>query len=254
MIVVEAVGFDVDGCLCESKRPIAREIAAAIAGLADRAAVAFVTGAGNEQVRRQVLDLVPWGLRGRSRARALAQSGAVEIAWSDESSGWEVACAERINPVEASAIAATMLRIVPAFLAFPRTTWGARIEHRGAQVTFSALGQDAPLDAKAAWKAEHDEARRAFARALAIALPAFDVRVGGTTSIDVTRRGFGKGAAFSRFLAGAGVEPGRAVFFGDELGPGGNDEPLRSIAGLRCVSVAGPEAVLSAINALERKC
>ncbi|MFZ8472080.1 HAD family hydrolase, partial [Staphylococcus aureus] len=30
-------------------------------------------------------------------------------------------------------------------------TWGERIEDRGSQITFSGLGQEAPLDAKKAW-------------------------------------------------------------------------------------------------------
>lgn len=70
-------------------------------------------------------------------------------------------------------------------------TWGPALEDRGSQVTYSALGQAAPVDAKLAWDPDNSkkEALRAYA---AERLPDLEVRSGGSTSIDITKRGIDK--------------------------------------------------------------
>lgn len=69
--------------------------------------------------------------------------------------------------------------------------WGERIEDRGSQITFSGLGQHAPLAAKAAWDPDFAKRKRLQA-ALGLALPGFAVRIGGSTSVDITRAGIDK--------------------------------------------------------------
>ena len=56
--------------------------------------------------------------------------------------------------------------------------WGNIIEDRGSQITFSALGQEAPLDAKRAW--DPDGTKKAALRdAVQPDVPELDVRGGG---------------------------------------------------------------------------
>src|SRR5690606_616005 len=65
-------------------------------------------------------------------------------------------------------------------------TWGDVLEDRGSQVTFSALGQRAPVDKKSQWDptgAKKNELRAA----VAARLPDLEVRSGGSTSVDITR-------------------------------------------------------------------
>jgi phosphomannomutase len=65
------------------------------------------------------------------------------------------------------------------------------IEDRGSQITFSALGQQAPLEEKDKW--DPDYAKRKKIKALLDTLiPEFSVRMGGATSIDVTKPGIDK--------------------------------------------------------------
>jgi phosphomannomutase len=67
-------------------------------------------------------------------------------------------------------------------------TCGEQIEDRGSQITFSALGQQAPLEAKK--KRDPDFTKREKIKALLDNLiPEFYVRLGGTTSVDVTKPG-----------------------------------------------------------------
>src|SRR3546814_12493686 len=70
----------------------------------------------------------------------------------------------------------------------PEETWGERIEDRGSQITFSALGQQAPLHAKEVW--DPDFAKRKVIQAdLIKRLPGVSINLGGATSVDVTQPG-----------------------------------------------------------------
>ncbi|CAD0031671.1 unnamed protein product [Aureobasidium pullulans] len=67
----------------------------------------------------------------------------------------------------------------------PEQTWGDRIEDRGSQITFSALGQQAPVREKEHW--DPDFAKRKVIQAdLRTRLPGLSINMGGTTSIDIT--------------------------------------------------------------------
>ena len=69
--------------------------------------------------------------------------------------------------------------------------WGDLIEDRDSQITFSALGQHAPLAEKDKW--DPDFAKRKKIKAiLAPMIPKFSIQLGGSTSIDVTRPGINK--------------------------------------------------------------
>src|SRR5690606_34806044 len=70
-------------------------------------------------------------------------------------------------------------------------TWGDILEDRGSQITFSALGQKAPVEAKMAWDPT-GEKKNALRDAVAVRIPDLEVRSGGSTSVDITRRGIDK--------------------------------------------------------------
>ena len=69
--------------------------------------------------------------------------------------------------------------------------WGEAIEDRGSQITYSALGQQAPLEEKDKWDPEFAK-RKKIKAILEPLLPGFSVRLGGATSIDVTKPGIDK--------------------------------------------------------------
>ena len=65
---------------------------------------------------------------------------------------------------------------------------GKLIEDRGSQVTFSALGQQAPLAEKEKWNADFAK-RKNITAILEMFIPKFSIRMGGATSTDVTKPG-----------------------------------------------------------------
>jgi hypothetical protein len=66
--------------------------------------------------------------------------------------------------------------------------WGEVIEDRGSQITFSALGQQAPLEEKDKWDSNFTK-RKKIKAILDTLIPVFSARIGGATSIDVTKPG-----------------------------------------------------------------
>jgi len=116
--------------------------------------------------------------------------------------------------------------------------WGEVIEDRGSQITFSALGQQAPLAEKEKW--DPDFAKRQKIKAiLETVLPEFSVRLGGTTSVDVTRPGVDKAYGIRKLRDLLGISLNEMIFVGDALFPGGNDYPAKE-AGVVSIQVRGP--------------
>ena len=66
------------------------------------------------------------------------------------------------------------------------------------------------------------------------------MRIGGTTSIDITRRGVNKAYGIHKLEQYLKIPIDRMVFVGDALFYGGNDYPAKT-TGVDCISVTGPE-------------
>ena len=106
--------------------------------------------------------------------------------------------------------------------------WGDLIEDRGSQITFSALGQEAPVEAKEAWDADNTKKAR-LRDEVAQLIPDFEVRAGGTTSIDVTKLGIDKAYGMQKLMTMLEVSKEDILFFGDRLAEGGNDYPIKAM-------------------------
>jgi len=116
-------------------------------------------------------------------------------------------------------------------------TWGPILEDRGSQITFSALGQRAPIEAKSAWDptgAKKSELRAAVASRL----PDLEVRSGGSTSVDITHRGIDKAYGMQQLAVQTGIPLEDMLFVGDRLDPDGNDYPVLAL-GVPCQAVEG---------------
>ncbi|MFW9842658.1 MAG: hypothetical protein ACFFES_17320, partial [Candidatus Thorarchaeota archaeon] len=112
-------------------------------------------------------------------------------------------------------------------------TYGELIEDRGGQITFSALGQMAPLELKKEYDPDHQK-RLVIKKHLDDLLPDFEVRIGGTTSIDVNRKGRDKAYGLDlvlRNIIGPTYEQviPNCLFVGDALFEGGNDESVKRL-------------------------
>jgi hydroxymethylpyrimidine pyrophosphatase-like HAD family hydrolase len=100
------------------------------------------------------------------------------------------------------------------------------------------VAQQAPLEEKGKW--DHDFAKRKKIKALLDKLiPEFSVRLGGTTSIDVTKPGIDKAYGIRKLRDILGIKIEEMIFIGDALFPGGNDYPAEE-AGVVSIRVRDP--------------
>ena len=142
------IAFDLDGTLAESKRPLSEDMAATLARLLAVTDVAVISGGDWPQFDKQVASRLP-ERADRTKLWLMPTTGTKLYTYKDGS--WTPVYAELFDD-------ATKAKILEAFDAsleatgfVPEQTWGERIEDRGSQITFSALGQQAPIDAKEHW-------------------------------------------------------------------------------------------------------
>ncbi|MET0269574.1 MAG: HAD hydrolase family protein, partial [Sphingomonas sp.] len=112
-------------------------------------------------------------------------------------------------------------------------------------ITFSGLGQEAPLDAKKAWDPDFTK-RKHIQQVMRAALPDLSINVGGSTSIDITQKGVDKAYAMRRLAEQTGVPTTAMLFMGDAIYEGGNDVAVAQ-AGMDTVKVRDPQETLSVI-------
>src|SRR6202451_3577590 len=126
--------------------------------------------------------------------------------------------------------------------------WGEQIEDRGSQITFSALGQKAPLEEKNKW--DPDVAKRRKIKAIIDTLiPEFSVRTGGSTSIDITKPGIDKAYGIRKLRDLLGISIKEMIYVGDALYVGGNDYPAET-AGVDCIPVKDPNETKRVIQTI----
>ncbi len=119
-----------------------------------------------------------------------------------------------------------------------RRVWGEVIEDRGSQITFSALGQQAPSREKEKWDADFAK-RKKIKAILDTFIPEFSVRMGGSTSIDVTKSGIDKAYGLRKLRDILSTSLEEMIYIGDAIFVGGNDYAAKE-AGVDCISVRGP--------------
>ena len=104
----------------------------------------------------------------------------------------------------------------------PKEHYGNVLEDRESQFTFSALGQNAPVDLKKQWDIDVIK-RQELKRRLDKYLPGFAVEIGGLTSIDVTQKSIDKGFAIEQIKEILNIKTADILFIGDAIFEGGND-------------------------------
>ncbi len=163
-------------------------------------------------------------------------------------SKWEKLYSEDLTDPQKERIVSALKKATDSLGLTPAKVWGEVIEDRGSQITFSALGQQAPLQEKKDW--DPDFAKRKKMKAfLDDLIPDFSVRLGGTTSVDITRPGIDKAYGVAKLADTLGIAKENMIFVGDALFPGGNDYPAKE-AGVVCIEVRDPNETKLVIEAI----
>lgn len=240
--------FDLDGTLAESKQRLSAEMGEALSALLKRMPVAVMSGGGWRQFERQFLPALP-PEADLSRLYLFPTSAAECRVWRegqwryqyDHSFGTETK--ERIYEALAQAQE-------EVGFGHPPKVWGEQIEDRGGEVTFSALGQEAPLEEKQKYDPEGAK-RKPLLEALKRLLPDLNVAMNAATSIDITPHGIDKAHGIARLSELTGIPVADMLYVGDALEEGGNDAVVVK-TGIPTHAVFGPqetEALIKTITA-----
>ena len=228
------IAFDLDDTLAPSKSPAQPRMLAVFARLLERTTVAVISGGNFEQFEAQLVSR----LEGvdevlLEKLHLLPTCG---TRYERRSNGqWHTMYQENLTAEERDSALAALREEAERLGLWEQETWGEILEDRGSQVTFSALGQQAPVTAKQAWDADGAK-KNALRAAVADRLPGLEVRSGGSTSVDITRTGIDKAYGMRKLAELTGISLDDMLFVGDRLDPDGNDYPVLAM-GVACRAV-----------------
>jgi phosphomannomutase len=232
------VAFDLDDTLASSNSPLDPRMADLLVSLLDVAEVCVISGGQIAQFQMQVIDNLPaTDATVLERLHLMPTCGTQY--YRHVGGEWTQIYAQNLSGDEKRRALAAVESAARELGYWESETWGPILEDRGSQITFSALGQAAPVAAKVAWDptgAKKNELRAA----VQAQLPDLEVRSGGSTSVDITRQGIDKAYGMTRLAELTGVPLEEMLFVGDRLDENGNDYPVK-LLGVECVAVEGWE-------------
>ena len=226
--------FDLDGTLAESKSSLDAEMAALLARLLVVVKVAVISGGNWPQFQKQVLAHLPQD----NRVNNLSLLPTCGTKFYQHAGEWKKIYSEDFTANEKEKIVDALQKAVAEANYEVERVSGETIEDRGSQITYSALGQHAPIEEKKQWDPDFSK-RKKIKEFLDQVIPEFSVRLGGTTSIDVTKPGVDKAYGIRKLRDILGVAIDEMIYVGDALFPGGNDYPAEE-AGALSIQVRDP--------------
>lgn len=232
--------FDLDGTLARSKTPMDAEMIDLFCKLLEKRRVAVIGGGWLPVFQMQLMDPLKGNEALFKNLYLFPTSGSTFLRFED--GDWRTVYAHELSEEQRANIKAAFEKAFEAIdYKHPEELFGEVIEDRGTQITFSALGQKAPIDLKDAFKGSEADRRWEIVAELKKELgDEFEIKVPGKTSIDVTMKGIDKGYGVEEMRERLGVEIAQMVFAGDALYEGGNDEPVKR-TGIDALDVESPE-------------
>jgi HAD superfamily hydrolase (TIGR01484 family) len=232
--VKKLIVYDLDGTLAESKSSLDAEMSARLHALLGVLKVAVISGGDWPQFEKQLLSHLPQD----DRLLNLSLLPTCGTKFYQYSGAWKKLYEEDFTADQREKILGSFKKALAAAGFKVEKTWGEVIEDRGSQITFSALGQQAPLEEKEKW--DPDFAKRKKIKALLDAdIPEFSVRIGGATSIDITKPGIDKAYGIGKLRDILGISLQEMIYIGDALFAGGNDYPAEE-AGVTSIPIRDP--------------
>lgn len=238
------IAFDLDGTLALSKSPLDAEMAKLFASLLGIVKVAVISGGAWPQFEKQVLAKLP----AHAVFANLAILPTCGTKFYQYTSEWKPIYSEDFSELEKKKITAAFRHAINSLELTFATLWGEQIEDRGSQITFSGLGQQAPLEEKVKWDPDF-AVRKKIKAVLNNLTPEFAVHLGGLTSIDVTKLGIDKAYGIGKLRDTLGIAISDMIFVGDAIFPGGNDFPAKQ-AGVFSICVRDPDETKRVIEAI----
>ncbi|MGC8479102.1 MAG: HAD-IIB family hydrolase [Candidatus Micrarchaeia archaeon] len=235
---------DLDGTLTESKMGITNEMSECIKKLVEYLPLAVIGGGTYKQFTEQFAHGI--GSDEKTLSRIYLFPTCATRFYKYKLNEWEEVYSEKLTEKEKERIINAINAVLDETKIKPEKTFGKSIDDRETQITYSGLGQDAPIELKSIWDSNLEK-RKKIKKILEMLIPEFEITIGGSTSIDITRKGIDKAYGIRRICGYFNYEIKELLFFGDALFEGGNDYPVK-LLGVDCIKVNSYKDTISYFN------
>lgn len=249
------IAFDLDGTLADSKSPAEDRMTSLLARLLDKFEVCVISGGKFGQFEKQLLFNMKAGPGQLKHLHIMPTCGTRYYQYDSDKGDWKEIYAENFTEDEKKKIIDALNKGFDDLGMRAEKTYGECIEDRGSQVTFSVLGQDIVdelgkegVRQKEDW--DPDNSKKLKLRDyIAPLIPEFEVRVGGVTSIDVTKLGIDKAYGMKKLMEMLKIGKEDILFIGDRLQEGGNDYPVKEF-GIDSLEISKWQETAIAVEAI----
>lgn len=238
----KVIAFDLDGTLAPSKSPLPDRMGEALDKLLSHYHVCVISGGKFGQFEKQLLANLKADPEQLERLHLMPTCGTRYYRYDLVKSDWYQVYAEDFTPDQKAKIIEALANTVKKLGFEEKKVYGETIEDRGSQITWSALGQDIVdylgeegVKQKEAWDPDNKK-KNNIRDAVAELIPEFEVRVGGVTSIDITKPGIDKAYGMRKIMDMLEIGKNEILFLGDRVQEGGNDYPVKAM-GIDCLEV-----------------
>lgn len=213
--------FDLDGVVTISKQKITKRMASVLDLLVKDKHVAIISGASKKQFQTQVAPYIS------NKIILIPTCG----------------CEAPIPLEDVASIIEIVEEVSKELGYWEEKTHGCPFENRLTQLTYSALGQEAPIEEKERWDTPPMKRTEMIVLINNRLKEDYEARIGGTTSIDVTFKEMNKASGVFNLMKQLGIEKENVFFFGDSFEEWGNDYPVLSL-GVNIVKVENPQETI----------
>lgn len=223
------IAFDLDDTLAISKALISDRMAELFTQLLSKYHVCVISGGKIEQFHMQIVDRIDATPEQLSHLHLMPTCGTRYYRYDVTNESWKLQYAEDLTPEQKKHIIEVLEQSAKDQGLWVEEPYGELIEDRNSQITYSVLGQQAPAEVKYAWAEKNAETKLKLRELVAERLPDLEVRLGGTTSVDVTRIGIDKAYGIKKLMDELNIGTDEILYFGDKLEEGGNDYPVKAL-------------------------
>ena len=220
-----------------------------LVALSSRMPVAIISGASFERIERDVGKRLNLTHAHHGNFYMFPETAARCHHWKNNV--WETSYHFPIPFEERASITTALQEVVAELKLYEDTEDVSWIVERETSIAFVGVVKGASQAAKKAWDPDGKKRSR-LANALQERLPGYEVRIGGTTTIDITRKGMTKAYGVEWLANELHIHPSDMLFIGDAFYEGGNDAVVIP-TGIKTHATSGPEETEKLIDTLLTK-
>jgi HAD superfamily hydrolase (TIGR01484 family) len=249
------IAFDLDGTLAPSKSPLPERISEVLGELLNNFQVCVISGGDFKQFNKQLLSNLKLDDNQLSRLHLMPTCGTKYYTFDKSENNWKKLYSEDIPEEDKRRIKIALLKALDEYGYKEDKTYGELVEDRESQLTLSTLGQDVVdvlgekgIEMKENWDKDNKKKNNIRNYASNIVTD-YEFKVGGLTSIDVTKPGIDKAYGMKKLMEHLELEKKDILFIGDRLMEGGNDYPVKAM-GIDSIEISDWHQTAVAVNAI----